>query len=211
MTNAGPMTEITSRSELRELIGEPMPIAANKLRTTLTGIHRDWLAASPMCLIATTDRLGNCDVSPKGDPAGFTYVLDDATLAIPDRPGNRRIDGWMNVLENPHVALIYLIPGRGDTLRINGRARLIRQAPFFDRLVVEGNRPKVALLVDIDEVFFHCSKAFLRAKLWDPQSWDPGALPSVAQIAHGLGHTGQSLAQLTERYGPTYVNGLYPS
>ena len=99
-------------------------------------------------------------------------VLDDTTIAIPERPGNRRADGFHNILTNPHVGLIYLVPGRGDTLRINGRARLVRDAPFFDDMVVKGHRPVLALVVEIEQVFYHCSKAFLRSKLWDPASWE---------------------------------------
>lgn len=135
------LVEIDSKAELRELIGEPSSHAAHKTRYRLHDLDRQWLARSPFCVIATADAQGRCDVSPKGDPAGFTHVLDDTTLVIPDRPGNKRMDGWMNVLDNPHVGLNYLLPGRGDTLRINGRARLLRDAPFFDALTVKGHRP----------------------------------------------------------------------
>jgi uncharacterized protein len=207
--DTAPMIEITSLDELRELVGQPAAAAATKVRPSLDELHRDWLAASPMCLIGTTDAAGNCDVSPKGDPPGFTLVLAEHTVVIPDRPGNRRVDGWSNVLANPHVGLIYLIPGRGDTLRINGRARLVREAPFFDDMIVRGNRPRLALVVEVDEVFFHCSKAFLRSKLWDPSSWEPGAVASRAEIAQRLERPTESLAALTEYYGPSYEAGLY--
>jgi uncharacterized protein len=146
-------------------------------------LDRQWLARSPFCLIATSDARGRCDVSPKGDPAGFTLVLDDTTVAIPDRPGNKRMDGFRNVLANPHVGLIRLLPGRGDTLRIKGRARLLRDAPFFDDMVVKGNRPRLALLVEIEEVFHHCPKAFLRSEFWKPETWRPDDLPSRARNA----------------------------
>lgn len=121
-------TEIKSEEELRDLLGEVLPRAVTKERVALHERDREWLANSPFCLIATADASGACDVSPKGDPAGFTHVIDDTTIAIPDRPGNRRADGFRNVLANPHVGLLYLIPGRGETLRINGRARLISEA-----------------------------------------------------------------------------------
>ncbi len=139
--------EITSETELSELLGAPSARAANKDRVRLHERDREWLAASPFCLVATASADGSCDVSPKGDPPGFTLVLDDATIAIPERSGNRRADGFRNVLANPHVGLIYLVPGRGDTLRINGRARVVRDAPFFDRMIVKGNRPQLALVV----------------------------------------------------------------
>ncbi|MEV5535916.1 pyridoxamine 5'-phosphate oxidase family protein [Saccharopolyspora shandongensis] len=203
------LVEITSVDELREIVGEPLQRVADKARHRLHELDRQWLAASPFCLIATAAADGTCDVSPKGDPAGFTLALDDRTIAIPDRPGNRRVDGFRNVLSNPHVGLIYFIPGRGDTLRINGRARLVRDAPFFDEMVVKGKRPALALVVEIDEVFHHCSKAFLRSALWKSETWEPDAVASRAQIAKFLERPEDSLAELERYYGPSYANGLY--
>ncbi|MEV0049380.1 pyridoxamine 5'-phosphate oxidase family protein [Saccharopolyspora shandongensis] len=203
------LVEITSVDELREIVGEPLQRVADKARPRLHELDRQWLAASPFCLIATAAADGTCDVSPKGDPAGFTLALDDRTIAIPDRPGNRRADGFRNVLSNPHVGLIYFIPGRGDTLRINGRARLVRDAPFFDEMVVKGKRPALALVVEIDEVFHHCSKAFLRSALWKSETWEPDAVASRAQIAKFLERPEDSLAELERYYGPSYANGLY--
>ncbi|TBO54900.1 pyridoxamine 5'-phosphate oxidase family protein [Streptomyces kasugaensis] len=203
------IAEITSEAELRELIGEPSAHAAHKTRRRLHDMDRQWLAHSPFCLMATSDAEGRCDVSPKGDPAGFTHVLDDTTLVIPDRPGNRRLDGFMNVLGNPHVGLSYLLPGRGDTLRINGRARLLRDAPFFDELIVKGNRPRLALLVEVEEVYYHCSKAFLRSELWQPETWEPDALPSRARIVKRVEAQDVPLEALEEHYGPQYGERLY--
>ena len=148
-------------------------------------------------------------MSPKGDPPGATLVLDDATIAIADRPGNRRVDGFLNILANPQVGLIFLVPGRGDTLRVNGHARLVRDAPFFDDLVVKGHRPQLVMVVDVEEVFFHCSKAFLRSKLWQPESWDHTALPSRARIAQKLERPEDSIETLEEYYGPAYSTKLY--
>ncbi|MEV0699728.1 pyridoxamine 5'-phosphate oxidase family protein [Saccharopolyspora sp. NPDC050389] len=203
------LVEITSVDELREIVGEPLQRVVDKSRPGLHELDRQWLAASPFCLIATSASDGTCDVSPKGDPVGFTLALDDRTIAIPDRAGNRRVDGFRNVLSNPHVGLIYFIPGRGDTLRINGRARLVRDAPFFDEMVVKGHRPALALVVEIDEVFHHCSKAFLRSKLWKSETWEPDAVASRAQIAKFLERPEDSLAELERYYGPSYANGLY--
>ncbi|MFJ6751165.1 MULTISPECIES: pyridoxamine 5'-phosphate oxidase family protein [unclassified Streptomyces] len=203
------MTEISSAAELRELIGEPSAHAAHKTRDRLHELDRQWLARSPFCLMATADAQGRCDVSPKGDPAGFTHVLDDTTLVIPDRPGNKRLDGMLNILSNPHIGLNYLLPGRGDSLRINGRARLLRDAPFFDELVVKGNRPRLALLVEVEEVFYHCSKAFLRSDLWKPETWEPDALPARARIVKGLEAKDVPLETLEEHYGPRYAERLY--
>ncbi|MFD5461887.1 pyridoxamine 5'-phosphate oxidase family protein [Kitasatospora sp. NPDC127059] len=203
------LVEITSEDELRELLGAPTPRDAAKVRTSLHEHDRAWLAASPFCVVSTAAADGSCDASPKGDPAGFTLVLDDTTIVVPERPGNRRTDGFRNVLGNPHVGLLYVIPGRGDTLRINGRARLLRDAPFFDRLVVNGHRPPVALLVEIEEVFHHCSKSFLRSALWKPESWAPEAAPSRARIAKSLERPDEDLADLEQYYGPRYGARLY--
>jgi PPOX class probable FMN-dependent enzyme len=202
-------TEITSEAELRELLGAPMPRAVAKERVRLHDWDREWLARSPFCLIATSDAEGGCDVSPKGDPPGFTLVLDDGTIAIPERPGNRRADGFRNILSNPHVGLIYLIPGRGETLRINGRARLVREAPFLDRMVVKGHRPVLALVVEIEQIFFHCAKAFMRSELWRPGSWEPDALPSHARIVKDVQPVRETVEELERYYGKQYATKLY--
>ncbi len=203
------MTEITSEAQLRELIGEPLPRVAAKTRPRLHDYDKQWLASSPLCLVATSGADGSCDVSPKGDPPGFTLVLDDTTIAIPERPGNRRADGFRNILANPHVGLIYLVPGRGDTLRINGAARLVSDAPFFDQMRVKGHRPLLALVVEIHQVFYHCSKAFLRSDLWQPRTWNAAAVPSRAQIAQRLERPHDALEDLERYYGPAYATHLY--
>lgn len=201
--------EIRTVEQLESLVGFPVPAVANKVRERLGPTHRDWLAASPLCLLATSDADGSCDVSPKGDPPGFAHVIDDHTIAIPERPGNRRVDGWRNVLANPHVGLLFLVPRRTDTLRINGRARLLTDAPYFDDMAVQGRRPILACEVAVEEVFFHCPKAFLRSKLWDHETWPPDTLPSVAKIAKELVRPDTPLAELEERYGPSYAEHLY--
>ena len=200
---------VTSPAQLTELVGEPTQRVADKVRPALHELDLLWLAASPFCLIATAGADRSCDISPKGDPPGFTHVLDERAIAIPDRPGNRRVDGFRNVLENPQVGLIYLIPGRGDTLRINGSAQLLYDAPFFDEMVVKGHRPQLALVVHIEEVFYHCSKAFLRSRLWDADSWQPEAAPSRPQIAGAIERPTDTPEQLAEYYGPGYGKNLY--
>jgi PPOX class probable FMN-dependent enzyme len=141
-------TEVTDEAALRELLGTPSDAAVAKERTTLHELDRQWIAASPFLLMATAGADGTCDVSPKGDPAGFVHVLDDTTIVMPERPGNKRADGWVNVLTNPHVGLIFVVPGRADTLRVNGRARLVSEAPFLGDMTVQGHRPVLALVVD---------------------------------------------------------------
>jgi PPOX class probable FMN-dependent enzyme len=203
--------EITSAGALRDLLGTPSGRSVSKERTRLHAVDREWLAISPFCVIATSDAEGNCDASPKGDPAGhLVHVLDDATVAIAERPGNKRADGYLNVLANPHAGIISLVPGRNETLRINGRARLLRDAPFFDDLAVRGQRPILALLLDIEQIFFHCQKSFLRSGLWQPDSWHPDALPSHAALVKRVQETPETLEELEEHYAPAnYQRLLY--
>ena len=177
---------VTTVEDLRSIVGHPLPPAANKVKDRLSDAQRDWLAHSPLGFVATTDAQGRVDVSPRGDPPGFVHVVDDTTIALPERPGNRRVDGFVNVLQRPRVGTVFLIPGRGDTLRINGTARIMADAPYFDAMVVNGTRPILALEIDVDEVFFHCPKAFLRSDAWKPETWDPTAVPSVAKLAKAI-------------------------
>jgi uncharacterized protein len=203
------MREITSEAELTGLLGEPMGRAVTKERVRLHDRDKEWLANSPFCLVATSAADGTCDVSPKGDPPGFALVLDDTTIALPERPGNRRADGYRNILSNPHVGLLFMVPGRGDTLRINGRARLVSDAPFFDRMLVNGHRPVLAVVVDIEQIFFHCAKAFMRSSLWQPNTWHPDALPSHAQLVKQVQRTEETLEELERYYGREYARRLY--
>ncbi|UNS96224.1 pyridoxamine 5'-phosphate oxidase family protein [Streptomyces tubbatahanensis] len=203
------MVEVTSEEELRALVGEPAQHTRDKVRTTLHALDREWLAHSPFCLVATSAADGSCDVSPKGDPPGFVTVLDDRTLAIPDRPGNKRVDGLLNVLSNPHVGLVFFLPGRGDTLRVNGRARIVREAPFLEEMVARRNRPRLALVVEVREVFHHCAKAFLRSGLWEPETWRPDAVPHRARLAKALDRSGDSLEFLEAYYGPRYAEKIH--
>ncbi len=204
-------TEIADEAALTALLGEPTAAVRAKERSTLSDVDRDWLDASPFCLLATADADGRCDVSPKGDPAGqLVHVVDERTIAIAERPGNRRADGYRNILLNPHVGLNFVIPGRGDTLRVNGRARLVSDAPFFGEMVVKGHRPVLAVVVEIETIFFHCAKAFLRSRLWDPETWDPTAsVPRRAVLAQQLERPESSLEELDAYYGPSYEERLY--
>ena len=206
-----PVTEITSEAELREALGgHASGRAVTKERTSLHPLQVEWLQAAPFCVLATADADGNCDASPKGDPAGhLIHVLDPTTIVIAERPGNKRADGYLNVLSNPHVGLIALIPGRSDTLLVNGRARLIRDAPWFDDLAVRGKRPVLALLIEVDQVFSHCPKAFLRSGLWQPASWPPAeAMPSVAALCKVVQNPPESLRELEEHYAEAHYTSL---
>lgn len=202
---------VSTVDELVAVLGEPAARARDKSRQALLEVDRDWLAASTFCILATAGADGTCDASPKGDAAGqLVHVIDDRTIALAERPGNRRADGYRNILSNPHVGLIFVIPGRGDTLRVNGRAELVSDAPFFDELAVRGHRPILAVVVHVEDVFFHCSKAFLRSELWNPTTWAPEAtVPRRAVIAHTVEPNGMTVAELDDYYGPSYAERLY--
>lgn len=182
----GPFKHIVSSlAELNAIVGEPAERSIKKETATLDGYARAFIAHSPFLLLATAGVDGRCDVSPKGDAPGFVVVLDDTHLMIPDRPGNRRVDGMRNILQNGHVGLIFLIPGREDTLRVNGRAWIVRDEELLDRMVFAGKRPQLGIGVAVEECFFHCAKACRRSRLWDTREWrDPHIVPSFAQMLH---------------------------
>ncbi|MET4539450.1 PPOX class probable FMN-dependent enzyme [Arthrobacter bambusae] len=203
------METISSADELEELIGLPLDRTRKKVRTSLSGFDRQWLAASPFCVVSTTDAQGRVDTSPKGDPAGFIHVLDHRTIAIPERPGNKLTFGFHNILENPNVGILSVVPGRTDTLRINGTAQIVRDADFFDDMVVKGHRPRAAIVVSIDEVFTHCGKAFMRSGLWQPETWEPEGLPSIAVLSKAYTQPETPLEELETYYGPSYAERMY--
>ncbi|WP_246394076.1 MSMEG_1061 family FMN-dependent PPOX-type flavoprotein [Pseudonocardia pini] len=181
------MRVISTLDELREVVPEPHPSLWEKDIGRIDPTARTFIETSPFLLLATSAPDGTCDVTPRGDPAGSVLVLDEHTIVIADRRGNRRLDGLRNVLANPHVGLLFVVPGRSDTLRVNGTAQVVSEAPFFDRLVVEGSRPVLALVVRVEELFLHCAKAFLRAGLWDPASWpDRAAVPSPGEMVRSM-------------------------
>jgi PPOX class probable FMN-dependent enzyme len=192
--------EVNTAEELRAIVGHPSTAVAKKVQPRLSAMHREWVAHTPLVFVATTDVQGGVDVSPKGDPPGFVHIIDDTTIAIPERPGNRRVDGYLNILQRPRVGTIFVIPGRGDTLRINGAARIVADADYFDAVAVAGKRPILALEIDVEEVFFHCARAFLRAEAWNPDSWNPTAVPSVAQMVKAMGAAG-TVEELEKRHG----------
>jgi uncharacterized protein len=194
------MSTIGSEQALRERYGHPGERAVAKEQPRLDAHCRAFIAHAPFLVMGTASADGRCDVSPKGDAPGFVQVLDDQRLAIPDRPGNNRLDGLRNVLDNPHVALIFFIPGREDTLRVNGRAAISRDEALLDRLAVEGKRPQTVLLVDVEQAFMHCPRAFKRAGLWDPQRWpDASAVASMQRMIWDLLPT-KPAGQTVEQY-----------
>jgi PPOX class probable FMN-dependent enzyme len=174
---------VTSEQELRDLLGVPAPRSVLKERPTLDEHFRAFIARSPFVLMATSGTDGTCDVSPKGDAPGFVQVLDERRIVIPDRPGNKRFDGMTNLLSNPHIGLIFLVPGREETLRINGRAWITRDPELLVHCVAQGKTPQLAIGVEVEQCFLHCVKAFRRSKLWVHAEWPaPDALASMAQV-----------------------------
>ena len=173
---------ISTETELRAAIGGlPNPLALAKDIGRLDEHCRAFIAHSPFVLLATSGADGRCDVSPKGDAPGFVQVLDEHRLAIPDRPGNKRLDGMQNLLTNPRIGLIFLVPGRDETLRVNGRAWITRDPEILSRSTVQGKAPLLSIGVEVEQCFYHCAKAFLRAKFWAPESWPArDSLPSFA-------------------------------
>lgn len=183
-----PAHVIADEAALRALFPPTHEMARIKCLPALDRHARDFIARTPFLCIGTRDREGRADVSPRGDPPGFVQVLDDRTLAIPDRPGNNRLDTMANILADPSVGLLFLIPGFDETLRINGQARLVTEPTLLERLAVDGRSPRVAIVVAVEEVFLHCAKAFRRSRLWDPEArQDRREMPSLTQMI--LDHT----------------------
>ena len=180
---------ISSETELEAVLGRPNPRVLAKVVPALDGYCRAFIARSPFVLVGSADAAGNIDMSPKGDAPGFVQVLDDTTLAIPDRPGNRRADTFRNVLQNPRIGLIFLIPGKRETLRVGGDARIVRDSALRASMAVDGRMPDLALVVSVREAFIHCAKCMIRSRLWEPEGWPESVdLPSLAEFA--IAHAG---------------------
>ena len=181
------MTQLHGEDALEALLGEPTALVRAKVSDRLNELTRQFVDCSPFVLLATSAHDGTCDVSPRGDPPGFVRVLDERTLLLPDRPGNRLADSLRNILANPNVGLLFVIPGVGDTLRVNGRAAVVTDEELLAPSAVENTVPRLGLRIEIDEVFTHCSKAFLRSRLWDPETFvERTELPSSGEIHQSL-------------------------
>jgi hypothetical protein len=174
---------IDSEAQLRALLGEPTPLVLAKQSDRLHSLTRPFILHAPFVCLSTADGEGRCDVSPRGDPAGFVRILDDRTLLVPERPGNRLADSLRNILANPRVGLLFIIPGVGETFRVNGRATLTTDAALLAPSTLEGKAPRLGILVDIEEAYTQCSKAFLRSRFWDASRFLAREdLPSNGQI-----------------------------
>ena len=192
---------VTDAEELRQLLGQPAPLSTAKCLPALDRHARAFIERSPFVLIASSNARGQTDVSPKGDPPGFVRVLDDTTLAIPDRLGNRRADTFLNILDNPRVGLLFLVPGKSESLRVNGAARIVRDAALRESMAVRGKTPDLALAVEVEEAFFHCSKCMIRSSLWKPEAWPPlHGLPTLAEaLTEAAGIPVEELETLVEK------------
>lgn len=174
---------IADEAALARLFEETHALAVQKCQPRLGPHAQAFIRRSPFLCIGTQDREGRADVSPRGDPPGFVRILDDRTLAIPDRPGNNRLDSLVNLLRNPSVGLLFMVPGFDETLRVNGQATLVTEPGLLGSLSVEGREPKLAIVVTVEEAFLHCAKAFRRSHLWDPAHRQPrGDMPSLVKM-----------------------------
>jgi hypothetical protein len=174
---------IETERDLRAILGHAGGLSLQKARPSLDRHSRQFIALSPFVVLATANAEGKADVSPKGDPPGFVQVIDDHTLLIPDRPGNSRLDSMVNILDNPNIACLFLIPGFEDTLRVAGKARITDDAALLMQCTVNGKTPKVGIVVTVEEAFLHCAKALKRSKLWhDDFKQDRSQMPSIARI-----------------------------
>jgi PPOX class probable FMN-dependent enzyme len=201
---------VTSAAELVELIGVPSELAVKKQQAQLDRHMVQFIAASPFLLLGTVDENGRCDVSPRGDAPGAVQVLDSRTLVIPERAGNRRADSLRNILQTGRIGLLFLVPGLGETLRVNGRACVFRDGDVLASLAVRGKQPTVAIGVEVDECFLQCAKALIRSQLWHGAPLPPTSLPSFAEIL--LEQTqipGQTVESLTQAIEESYSQRLY--
>ena len=207
--DARPQT-VTNAATLKDIVGEPKPEIANKEMPALDKHTRHFLSLCPFLCISTADAEGNQDISPRGDPAGFVRVLDDKTVLIPDRKGNRRIDTMRNILENPNVGLLLFLPGVEEVLRINGKATITEDPALLADSAVNGSVPMLGIVVEIDDVFFHCAKAVIRSKLWDSET--PIArseFPTYGEIVRDQRAPNQDAEAINTQLQEDYKTRLY--
>jgi len=205
------MTEqVSDRAALREIVDEPMALAATKEMPALDRHCRRFIELSPFLCLSSMSADGKADVSPRGDPPGFVKVLDERTVLIPDRKGNRRLDTMQNILDQPSVAVIFFVPGIEETLRLNGRASLTRDAGLLADMAVQGQAPALGIKIEIDTVFFHCAKALKRSRLWDGEEQiDRGDFPRYGQIIKDQRNPGGSADEIEDYIQTNYKNEMY--
>lgn len=201
---------ITSEAEIRAIIDGVHTAQVTKILDHIDPLCRAWIEHSTFLTMATIGAGGGVDVSPKGDPAGFVKVLNDTTLAIPDRPGNHRFDSFRNILETGRIGLVFLVPNRNEVVRVNGSARIARDLDLRAQLAIKGRVPDFAVVVDVEEAFYHCGKAIIRSALWRPDTAGPtDPLPTYGEALHAHATVDVSLAYLEERLKNNDENRLY--
>jgi PPOX class probable FMN-dependent enzyme len=200
---------IRTPEALREIVGAGLPGLELKNQRLLDEFAVDFLARVPFLVLATADAAGNLDASPKGDGPGFVVVEDERTLLIPDRPGNKLVYGHLNILQNPRVGVIFMIPGTPETLRVNGTAELTADPAVLERLAARGRPAVLAIRVHVDECFFHCAKAFIRSKLWKPETWPERHRISFGEMfAKVTGSDGATAQKIDEAVESDYRQNL---
>jgi PPOX class probable FMN-dependent enzyme len=201
---------VSSEEQFRAVMGNTMTPVVKKEISYLDTNCRTFIAKCPFVLISSCDSEGRMDISPKGDPAGFVQVLDEHTLVIPDRPGNRRADTFKNILQNDRVGLFFLIPGKQETLRVSGRALIVRDLVLRERMAVGDKIPDFAIVVTIDQAFFHCPKCMIRSHLWNPKTWpDKTGLPSLAEAVVAAGKLDVTVEHVQEMIDQDAKTRLY--
>lgn len=202
---------IKNEIDLRAITGEPSTLVNNKVIHHLDDHCRTFIDQSPFLSLATSNEKGYCDVSPRGDDRGFVHVIDETHLVIPERPGNKRVDSMRNLLSNPRVGLIFFIPGLGETLRINGRATIIGDNDWLEKMAYKGKVPSLGIAVEVEECFIHCAKAFKRSRLWEPDTWlSKEDRPSAAKmIAEHAKLPGTDEETIEKRLQKSYTEKLY--
>ena len=204
------MEFVSSKEELRAHYKAPHDRSVMKELRFLDAHARNFLSKSPFVLIGSQDGDGNADVTPKGDRPGFVAVLDDFTIAIPDRPGNNRLDTFENIVANPAVGLLFLIPGMNETLRINGEGRITADVGLRQQLAVDGRQPATVLVVKTKAVYMHCAKAFMRSELWNPDSWQPREdMPTLGAILRDQLALAQSVDELDKGLDESYAKSMW--
>ncbi len=211
---ANPEFVITDEASLRSLFQATHALAAQKCQDSLDIHAQNFIRRSPFLCIGTQNLDGRADVSPRGDPVGFVEILDQRTLAIPDRPGNNRLDSLVNILANPSVGLLFVIPGFDDTLRVNGQASLVTDPELLESMRVNERTPKIAIVIKVTEVFLHCAKAFRRSHLWDPDHFqDRAEMPSLMNIildqTTGAPSDGAEMRKLDDGLEDEYKTTMY--
>lgn len=209
-----PQFAVTSESALRSLFAPTRGLAVGKCLGSLDKHAQDFIRRSPFLCIGTQSADGSADVSPRGDPVGFVKILDAHTLAIPDRPGNNRLDTLANIIANPVVGLLFIIPGYDDTLRVNGQATLVTEPELLDGMRVNDRIPKIAIVVRVSEVFLHCAKAFRRSHLWNPENLqDRSEMPSLSKMildqTTGAPDDENEMRKIDENLEESYRKSLY--